>query len=326
MNRVWSYSREGGSPLLALLALADCADDEGVCFPGVPLLAQKIRLSDKQVGRILRKLTKGKELVEVSKATPRTKAVYRVLINRDTYRSESGHPVPPQSGQDVHTQSGQDVQSDSVDKMSPQSGHFEKSGVDISAPPPTPPYKADPLNTDPSVTNVTGADAPSTNKIEELASHAKAKSTEDFTIWTLGVKALLPSCIREDQARSFLGKAIKDHGKANVCAAIVEMLAQTPINPKEYLQKVLQNASSRDVGYFDPGKQVVDPETRMWNLATQSVEFVMYVEKVTLDEALARLADPLQRGKQLDGITDEMIQQVIAYFDPKWTAPKAATA
>lgn len=47
MSAVWEHSRQKGGRLLLLLALADYANDEGECWPAVPTLAQKARMSER---------------------------------------------------------------------------------------------------------------------------------------------------------------------------------------------------------------------------------------------------------------------------------------
>jgi hypothetical protein len=39
MSRVWQYSALKGTERLALVALADCANDEGECFPSLSTVA-----------------------------------------------------------------------------------------------------------------------------------------------------------------------------------------------------------------------------------------------------------------------------------------------
>jgi DnaD/phage-associated family protein len=57
MARVWNQSAAKESSLLVLLALADRADENGVCWPGVEWISQKARLKDERhVRRILRQL------------------------------------------------------------------------------------------------------------------------------------------------------------------------------------------------------------------------------------------------------------------------------
>ena len=53
MNRVWKQSQQKGSALLLLLAIADNANDEGICWPGMQYLAEKTRLSKRQVQRLI---------------------------------------------------------------------------------------------------------------------------------------------------------------------------------------------------------------------------------------------------------------------------------
>lgn len=62
MTRVWRESSRQGNELLLLLALADHADDDGVCWPGIALLARKSRNSERHVKRLLVKLEHAGEL------------------------------------------------------------------------------------------------------------------------------------------------------------------------------------------------------------------------------------------------------------------------
>ena len=68
------YAGSGGELLLAL-ALADEAKDDGSNVrPGVPTLARKARLSEKQVGRLLKKMQADGWLVRISQAHGRGEA------------------------------------------------------------------------------------------------------------------------------------------------------------------------------------------------------------------------------------------------------------
>ncbi len=53
LARVWSGCPEGGSELLALLALADWSDDQGRCYPSMCSIAKKTRLSESQARRVV---------------------------------------------------------------------------------------------------------------------------------------------------------------------------------------------------------------------------------------------------------------------------------
>lgn len=62
MNRVWKLADVSQGTLLVLLALADWANDAGVCWPSVPKIALKARLSERQVRRIIEELQERKIL------------------------------------------------------------------------------------------------------------------------------------------------------------------------------------------------------------------------------------------------------------------------
>ena len=56
MSAVWQSAELSGGDLLLLLALADFADDDGVCWPGVEALAAKARIGKRHVYRELNRL------------------------------------------------------------------------------------------------------------------------------------------------------------------------------------------------------------------------------------------------------------------------------
>ena len=56
MARVWASSQQKGGELLVMLALADFSNDAGESWPSIPVLAQKARLTDRQVQRVLNTL------------------------------------------------------------------------------------------------------------------------------------------------------------------------------------------------------------------------------------------------------------------------------
>lgn len=60
MSRVWDNAAAlEGTQLLMLLALADHANDEGVCWPKMDRLAQKVRVGVRQAQRLVRELEHG---------------------------------------------------------------------------------------------------------------------------------------------------------------------------------------------------------------------------------------------------------------------------
>ncbi len=79
MSRVWDISKAEGAKLLILLALADRADEEGICWPSVAYLALKARISERQAQRLLREL-EDEEAIRVEKRAGRGKTNrYRVV-------------------------------------------------------------------------------------------------------------------------------------------------------------------------------------------------------------------------------------------------------
>jgi len=62
MARVWAQSQRKDGELLVMLALADFANDAGECWPSIPVLAQKARLTERQTRRVLKKLEAAGEI------------------------------------------------------------------------------------------------------------------------------------------------------------------------------------------------------------------------------------------------------------------------
>lgn len=62
LTRVWRDSQHKGGTLLVLLAIADYADDDGMAFPSIKTLAEKARMSQRNVQYALRVLTESGEL------------------------------------------------------------------------------------------------------------------------------------------------------------------------------------------------------------------------------------------------------------------------
>lgn len=65
MNRVWKQSKQSGSDLLLMLAIADCANDRSYCWPGEGHLAGRTRMSLRNTKRQLIKLEEAGELYRV---------------------------------------------------------------------------------------------------------------------------------------------------------------------------------------------------------------------------------------------------------------------
>lgn len=76
MTNVWEHSPSTGNELVVLLALADSADDEGKCWPGVQRLAAKARVHRATVFRLLGCLRDSGEIIVERR--PGQASVYRL--------------------------------------------------------------------------------------------------------------------------------------------------------------------------------------------------------------------------------------------------------
>ena len=83
MSWVWEHADCKGGDLLVLLAMADIGDDHGgKIFPSVATLAEKVRLTDRAVQKILRRLEE-RGLIEVeAEANQHNPRSYKVLVGK----------------------------------------------------------------------------------------------------------------------------------------------------------------------------------------------------------------------------------------------------
>lgn len=78
MTSVWRNSKARRNGLLVMLALADNADDDGVCWPSQRTIARKARLSHQGVAKLLDRLVAIGEL-DITRR-PKTSNRYRILL------------------------------------------------------------------------------------------------------------------------------------------------------------------------------------------------------------------------------------------------------
>lgn len=109
MSRVWESSFPTSQKML-LLALADCANDEGVCWPSVPVMARKCSLSERTVQRCLQELMA--DDLKVIKRTWRdgTSCIYQIDMaaivafdQRTAAAGQSSESADRHSGGDRHS-------------------------------------------------------------------------------------------------------------------------------------------------------------------------------------------------------------------------------
>jgi hypothetical protein len=97
MTRVWEYSKTTGTELLVILALADRADDDGYCFPGVAYIAHKARVTDRRVQQILRKLEEMGEINTDMRCGRHNANLYRVVVGLEMVKPVS--PIEHRNGE-----------------------------------------------------------------------------------------------------------------------------------------------------------------------------------------------------------------------------------
>lgn len=61
-TRVWETSQHTGTALLAMLALADHANDDGYCWPGMASIAHKVRVKERQCVNVIHALEQSGEV------------------------------------------------------------------------------------------------------------------------------------------------------------------------------------------------------------------------------------------------------------------------
>lgn len=92
MSQVWEQPDLEGSELLMMLALADHANDEGVCWPSVSRLATRARLSERQAQRVLHKLADKGYIRVVVRGDGRGRTTLYIL----TLKGDTVSPIEPE--------------------------------------------------------------------------------------------------------------------------------------------------------------------------------------------------------------------------------------
>lgn len=99
MTWVWDHSRAKGSQHHVLLAIADCASDDGSnAFPSMAELVRKTRLSERAVQSSIRKLVALGELFVSANGGPRGCNRYRVIMTTPQIL----HPADVAGVQEMH--------------------------------------------------------------------------------------------------------------------------------------------------------------------------------------------------------------------------------
>lgn len=122
LSLVWDNYPGGGSELLALLALADWSDDEGRCWPSIPSVARKVRLSPDQARRVVHRLIESDYLsVTAGKTGGGSSRRYQIRLDRLTPcadatpsggargSADASPPLAPMQGHPLHSYASRTV-------------------------------------------------------------------------------------------------------------------------------------------------------------------------------------------------------------------------
>lgn len=83
MSWVWDNSPYEGVGLLVHLALADFADDQGVCWPSQKRISDKCKSSERHVRRIIKQMIEDGQILLIEKSNGvTTNNKYRLLMDR----------------------------------------------------------------------------------------------------------------------------------------------------------------------------------------------------------------------------------------------------
>lgn len=230
MSRVWDESKQNGTALLLLLAIADHANDQGIAWPSISTLAAKARVKDRQAQNLIAQLESAGELVVKRGKGRRNTSIYVVTcggkgaIQRDLDEAEKVQSSVEKVQSSV-TPDAEKVQS-SVEK-----------GAIATTPDPLEPS----INTEPSIEpSRLGADAPgvagapaSVPSVVPLALQFRAVTDElraDGANRPAILRAWYVACFGEAGAPDYgrIGRVAKEIGGAGLLARRFLELAGCP--------------------------------------------------------------------------------------------------
>lgn len=100
MTDVWENRKHlSGSRLLLMLAIADHANDEGVCWPSIPTLAARIRASERQTMRLIKDLAECGDIEILQRGDGRGHSnVYQIKGDIQGQKGDTGVTVSKKKG------------------------------------------------------------------------------------------------------------------------------------------------------------------------------------------------------------------------------------
>ena len=145
MSEVWQSSPLEGRALLVELALADFANDEGVCWPSIDTLSQKARCSESWVHQIIRDLRK-RGRIKVHEGGGRNRPnVYQFTLNPVVTAPFRGQNAGEKGALDAPLGANGAVDSAERVQFDDERVQFEAERVHSTAPDPSLDPSLDPL-------------------------------------------------------------------------------------------------------------------------------------------------------------------------------------
>lgn len=125
MTRVWANSKQKGSALLLMISIADYANEKGVAYPSIETLAKKVRMSERNVQILLRKLQEAGEIDIKPNAGPAGCNLYRIKLDSEATVKGGENFAPPQ-GENI-APGGEEAFTEGVKRVSP-GGEIQRAG------------------------------------------------------------------------------------------------------------------------------------------------------------------------------------------------------
>lgn len=175
MNQVWKHANLTGTKLIIMLALADMANDEGICFPSIETIAHKARVNKRNTQQHIRDLvadgyiSREENFVQSGRQTSN---IYKVLPIKSG--NIGSLPVSPATGEGVASDRGEDVGSDTPEGVASDIPINPHSNPHNESNPPEPPKGLDPKFE--RILRIRTGSPPSTIKLSPIRSHRERKA------------------------------------------------------------------------------------------------------------------------------------------------------
>jgi hypothetical protein len=135
-SRVWKHSKEKGTPLLLLVALADWADEWGYCHPTIEQMATKCRQTERNILNLVPTLERAGEVRRVARGKGGkgnfSGSVYQVIVGMSKEQiTASERQSPVAQGAFAKLQTGEMIQP--LLQKTRETFSYEKQSPDFSS-------------------------------------------------------------------------------------------------------------------------------------------------------------------------------------------------